>query len=89
MNLEKPLAVLFWMIVAFCFGWWCALHPLQAFQWAGATGDYIASVINHDCKPPSGFKCVPDPSPSPTAAITLFPSPTPTPYTNPALNLGQ
>ena len=73
MNFEKPLAVLFWCIVSFFFGGYCFLHPVQTLHWAGGAGDYIASLINRDCRPTPGFICVAVPSPSPS------PTPSPTP----------
>jgi hypothetical protein len=81
MNFEKPLAVLFWMIVSFFAGMYCAYHPQQTLNWAGGAGDYIASLVNRECKPTPGFMCVPIPSPSPTVS--------PTPSTNPALRLAE
>jgi hypothetical protein len=65
MNLERPLAILFWMIMSFLFGGYCFLHPVQSFHWLGGAGDYVASLINRDCKPTPGYRCVPITSPSP------------------------
>ncbi len=83
MNLERPLAILFWMIMAFLFGGYCFTHPVNAFHWLGGAGDYVASLINRDCRPPAGFTCVAVPSQTPS------PSSTPTDYINPALELGH